>query len=273
MLQLIYATDLHGSIPHYENVFNFAVEHNFKLIHLGADLLPKGSGILKIQKDFINGYLKDFYKRCKNCNIKVLSFFGNDDIYSRKPYFKKFANLLDEKPYDFEGYEFKAYGYVQDYPFGLKTACKLDHDGWTCPDFYTGTPVDIGPTGLKKIEGSIEEYFQKKGTIEDDLKKIPVTNKTIIAIHQPPWSINLDVCQDGRRVGSKAVYDWILKNPCTRLILCGHIHENFKMTGEWKAQINKTLVVQPGQNIDKTIIVLCDISDEDIKLQRIELKK
>ena len=129
MLKFIYTTDLHGSIPMYETILDRALKENIKLIHLGADILPKGSGILEIQKKFVNGYLKSWYAKCLEKGIQVLAFFGNDDIYTRKKYFKKYGALLDETSVSIEGYEFKAYPYVQDYPFGLKTACKWD--SWT----------------------------------------------------------------------------------------------------------------------------------------------
>lgn len=260
MFNIIYTTDLHGSEEHYNNVFNFAIANKVNIIHLGADLLPKGSSILEKQKKFIRGFLKNFYRKCTDKGIQVLAFFGNDDVYSRKPYFREYASLLDEKPIEFEGHIFKAYGFVLDYPFGLKTACKINHQGWTCPDSYIGDPVDIGPTGgFEKIE-NVKEYFLKKGTIEDDLKNIHVNDKTIIAIHQPPWAINLDVCCDGRRVGSEAVYDFI-KEKQPKICLCGHIHENYDLTREWSAYIGKTLVVQPGQHREKTYLTVIDIHD------------
>ena len=86
-MKFIYATDLHGSIPKYEDILKFAIEQDIHLIHLGADLLPKGSNLLGIQKDFVNIFLKEFYKLAKENNIDVLAFFGNDDIYTRKKYF------------------------------------------------------------------------------------------------------------------------------------------------------------------------------------------
>lgn len=258
MLKLLYGTDFHGDISKYETILNFAIENDFKIIHLGADLLPKGSGILEVQKRFIKTYLKDFHKRCSENNIEILSFFGNDDIYSRKKYFKKYGSLLDEVPFQKEGYEFKAYPYVQDYPFGLKTACKLDYTGWKCPDPYIGTPVDLDINGgLKRIE-DIEKYFNEKGTIEEDLKDIHASNKTIIAIHQPPYNLSLDVCYGNRRVGSKAVYDWI-KREKPLLVLSGHIHESYEVTENWFAHIDKTLVIQPGQSEDKTNFVVIKI--------------
>jgi len=140
-IRLLYATDLHGDTQKYEDVLEFAKEHEIKLIHLGADILPKGPALLKIQKKFVKGYLKHFYARCQYEGIKVLACFGNDDVYTRKKYFREYADLLDEEPYERDGYVFKAYPYVLDYPFGLKTACKLDHALWERPG-YIGIPCD-----------------------------------------------------------------------------------------------------------------------------------
>jgi hypothetical protein len=61
----IYATDLHGNEVKYNAILDFAIQENIKIIHLGADLLPKGTHILESQKKFINGYLKKFYEKCE----------------------------------------------------------------------------------------------------------------------------------------------------------------------------------------------------------------
>lgn len=263
-MKFIYATDLHGNIESYQKIQNFALEHDIKLIHIGADILPKGSSILKIQKKFVDGYLKNFYKECQAENIDIIAFFGNDDIYTRKKYFKKYGQLLDEKPYNRDGYTFTAYGYVPDLPFGLKTACKIDHPGWEL-DYDPSNPIDIGSRGIITVKDK-NEYLIKKGTIEEDLNNLKADSKTIAAIHCPPYGLNLDVCIDQRRVGSKAVYDWI-KREQPLLVLCGHIHESFQMTGGvWEGTIKKSLVIQPGQSIrNTTTAVLIEIEGDRIK--------
>jgi len=80
-----------------------------------------------------------------------------------------------------------------------------------------------------------------------------------MAIHQPPYGLDLDVCVGEKRVGSKAVYDWIRAKKMP-LVLCGHIHENYEVTGIWKRELNKTLVIQPGQSCMKTTIVIIDMN-------------
>ena len=56
------------------------------LIHLGADLLPKGSNMLAEQKRFINGFLKNYYQKAKNAGIDIIASFGNDDLFVHKQY-------------------------------------------------------------------------------------------------------------------------------------------------------------------------------------------
>ena len=286
MVTFLYSTDLHGSIPRYNALMETALKQEIKLIHLGADILPKGSHLFEIQKDFINKYLKSFYQKCKDNGITVLAHFGNDDVFPRKKYFKKFAPLLDEVPYVEEGFEFKAYGYVPDYKFGLKTACKLDYPGWTCPESYTQTPTYHTDKGIVEID-DVKQYFLQKGTIEDDLKNISADKKTIMSIHCPPCDLDLDACRPVmkvgseyhwaseiiRKVGSRSVYKWIEKNQ-PLLVLCGHIHESYKVTNVWQAKIGKAIVIQPGQCLDNQDLVravLINISENDVKTELLEI--
>lgn len=265
-LEFLYATDLHGDINKYAQILSVAKENNIKLIHLGADLLPKGRGILKIQKAFVNHYLKSFYQECELNHVKILAFFGNDDCYSRKKYFKKYASLLDEEQFEQDGYIFEAYGYVPDYPFSLKTACKLDNREWQRP-FQQCESITVNDEGFVTID-NVDEYFAQRSTIEEDLKQFKGGRNKIFACHCPPSNVDLDVCFDGRRVGSKALYEWIEKNNVL-LCLCGHIHESVKMTHIWKVQIGQSLVIQPGQFDDKLSLIHVEIDDNNVKVQRI----
>jgi Icc-related predicted phosphoesterase len=269
MLKIVAGTDFHGDPQKFIDILNFATEQKIFLIHIGADLLPKGSNMLAEQKRFINGFLKNYYQKAKDLGIDIIGSFGNDDIYTRKPYFRKYASLLDEVPYSRDGYEFTAYPWVLDYPFGLKTACKLESEGWTCPDPYLGSPCDFDEQGYFKIP-DVKEYFRKKGTIEDDLKLLKATNKTIMAMHMPPAGVELDVCYGGRRVGSKAIYDWINRE-MPLISLHGHIHENFDVTGNWKAYIGNTLVVQPGQGDNYTHAVYFEIEGQKVDAHFLKL--
>lgn len=272
-IRFLYATDLHGDEQKYNDLFDFAIEHEIGLIHLGADLLPKGSHLEKIQKKFLKGFLKQFYERCSANNIKLLCFFGNDDIYRYKEHFREYGSLLNEDPQNINGYNFIAYQYVPDYPFPLCDACKYDYDGWE-PEPYDGKKIIMSEKGRVVLDNP-SEYFKQKGTIQQDLDNIHAFDNTIISIHTPPSGLNLDVCGGFgpiRRVGSLSVHNWI-KREQPLLVLCGHIHESHNVTGFWKAELGNTLVIQPGQRYGKTIMVMIEITNGNIKSYLIEKKQ
>jgi Icc-related predicted phosphoesterase len=272
----IYTTDLHGDQKKYNNILSYALDHKINLIHLGADILPKGKNLFDIQQTFLQKFLRNFYKTAKDYGITILTSFGNDDLFSLKKEFRKFASLLDEQPVEIEGYLFKSYPWVCDYPFALKSACKLDYRGWMRPFCLWG--VDYLENGLRvEIENeNIDKYFKKKTTIQEDLEnEIILHNKVIWSCHMPPRELELDVCgrrtKDGydrfERVGSVSIYNWIKKQQ-PMITLHGHIHENYDITKRWKVLLGNTLVIQPGQPFvtiydkeEKTRFVVIEIKD------------
>lgn len=119
----------------------------------------------------------------------------------------------------------------------------------------------------------IIKYFKEKGTIEEDLVNITATDKTIMAFHQPPYGLGLDVCHDGRKTGSKAIFDWIKKTQ-PLCVLSGHIHESYDVTGIWKASIDKAIVIQPSQylNASRTQAVLITLEKNVVEAELLTLK-
>jgi len=298
-MKFLYTTDLHGSEEKYATVLIHALENGIDLIHLGADILPKGPDLLSIQKKFIKGFLKKFYEKCASSGIKILASFGNDDVYTRKKYFLEYGELLDKTPFVKDGYEFSAYSFVPDYPFPLKTACKLDSKEWVMKQPFLGKPIDVDEKGVYEIKDP--EYFTKKGTIADDLETINPSPLSIMSIHCPPVKLGLDVCinyvcsensglppkfvffcdklkrcnsckslkQKQIKVGSEAIYQWILRRQ-PLLILSGHIHESHHVTGKWRGKIGGTTVIQPGQ-LKPTTLVTIEINGKDVKATRVEI--
>jgi Icc-related predicted phosphoesterase len=267
-MKFVYVTDLHGDEGKYEMAFALAAKMKASVLHVGADILPKGYSMQPRQKDFIKKFLPAFIKRCKDRDIKFIAMFGNDDLWARKPLYRdKCGDLLDDKPIEIEGFVFTGYPYVPDYPFGLKTACKYDHKGWK-PERYIHIPVEDTEQGIVPIK-DVQEYFKKKGTIEDDFRDRKAAANEIIAIHAPPLGVDLDVCLDGRMVGSKAVGKWI-ESARPYLVLCGHIHEcPWAPCGGSIAQMDGgTWVVQPGQYLSAASVDpsrLETFSEDDLK--------
>jgi Icc-related predicted phosphoesterase len=281
-MEFIYATDLHGNHSKYKYLKKICIEQKIPILHIGADILPKIKGeiIPKVQKEFIDIFLRKFYTEAKQNNLTILTHFGNDDLYSLKNTFLDYAQLLDYTSHSHKGFTFKAYGYVPDYPYPLKTACKLDDEDFIRPSYKYKTrkpdfnemmisqfmgreieykekeceyiPIDINPNGQIYTISDPEYYFNAKSTIAKDLKNFHADNKTIVSIHCPPSGCDLDVCRNGYKAGSKAIRQWAeTNNPL--LILSGHIHENYAKTNKWKEKIGNTLVIQPGQGDSKTV--------------------
>jgi Icc-related predicted phosphoesterase len=245
-MKFVYTTDLHGDENKYKLALDLAIRSRASVLHIGADILPKGYSMQPRQKEFIKMFLPKFINSCKNNNIKFIAMFGNDDLWTRKPLYRNVCgDLIDEKPVEVDEFTFTGYPYVPDYPFGLKTACKYDYMGWV-PEPYISPPVEITEDGIVPIVDVID-YFEKKGTIEDDLLNREVVPNEIIAIHTPPRNSCLDTCIDGRIVGSKSVGEWI-KRTQPYMVLCGHIHEcPWTFRGCSSSRIDRTWIIQPGQ--------------------------
>lgn len=273
-MRFLYATDLHGSTEAYDIILDYAIYKKFKLLHIGADLLPKGSNMQKRQKQFINGYLKDFYKKAKDNGITILAFFGNDDFYTRKKYFREYAFLLDENPFEYEGWTFKAYPYVPINPYGLLNGCKYDNRSWYKPEPFKKDPYDFDDNGkLVKIE-DFKSYMLSKNTIEEDLENIHADKKTIMSFHTPPSHI-LDTAgsfSNRRHIGSSAVCNWTIREH-SPLILCGHAHENYLLTQQYKTYFEwaKSTIIQPGIPVAcsaRAFAVEININSNKIKAKR-----
>ncbi|MFX1436377.1 MAG: hypothetical protein ACFFAA_04105, partial [Promethearchaeota archaeon] len=80
--------------------------------------------------------------------------------------------------------------------------------------------------------------------------------------------LDLDVTHDGRKVGSKAEYEFIKKNQ-PKLSLHGHIHESPDFSGKWHSQLRKTICIQPGQSHqDDSHLVFAIIDLETMEIER-----
>jgi hypothetical protein len=194
--------------------------------------------------------------------------FGNDDL-------RRYDDMLDricekftyveniaQKRIEIQGFDIIGFNLVRDYPFTLKDRCRRDNDSFVFGLQY-GKGFLSTADGWQELDDWIE-YANGLPTIEEELKKLPIpkdNKKAIYVIHMPPSGCELDVCYDGRRVGSDAVYEF-LKEKRPLVSLHGHIHENFKVTGEWRYNIEDCVSVQPGQLSDAFSYVIIDISDK-----------
>jgi len=260
---------LHGSWWKYERLLTIAVDQEIDAVINGGDLMPIEGALYK-QGQFISGFLDDYFSRFNRGKIHYLSCPGNDDLKIFDPLYEKtcdkypFVKNLAQRKIEIQGYEFIGMNWVADYPFQLKDRCRMDTDTFVFP-YQFGKGVLSVEGGLKYIDDWFS-YAQTLPTIEEELKHLirPVNmKKCVYIIHMPPSGLGLDVCSDGREVGSKAIYKFFEANQ-PLLSLHGHIHESPVMSGKWFSKLGDTTCIQPGQ-LDDFTYVLIDLSTMSVQ--------
>ena len=283
MVKFLYVTDLHGWKLGYDTVLAYAIKNKIGTIVNGGDMLPKDAGFFVDQKIFINTFLKDYFKKCLENDIKYYAMFGNDDLKCYIPLWNSIINKDLRIPIDltsfhneasFFEHDLKIIGlnYVPDHPFGLKDWSCLDYTGWKRPLQYSNfDSISDIEKGLIPVEDTYK-YFEQP-TMADRLNQLKSDDwsKTILVCHCPPKATLLGNTRK-LDVGSGAVLKWINeKQPL--LTLHGHIHESPAITGVFKMNVGKTLCVQPGQNNPYNIVFSeIEIDDSKIEAKRICLK-
>jgi Icc-related predicted phosphoesterase len=103
-------------------------------------------------------------------------------------------------------------------------------------------------------------------TLEDELAALVRPRdpaRAVYVIHMPPAGVGLDVCHDGGRVGSDALRAFLLDTQ-PLMSLHGHIHESPRVSGVWRADVGRTVAVQPGQEAPLAYIV-ADLESTDVE--------
>ncbi len=254
-MKILYVTDLHGIKWKYERIFHETKSLKVDIVINGGDMLPFKGNLLH-QDKFIIDFLDEYFSRFELLKIYFISLLGNDDciifdtlfedICEKYPYITNIA----QKKFQIEDYDYEFIGmnWVTDLPFGLKDRARMDNRDFKLPK-QIGKQYISNSNGWKKIE-DWSSYIKTLSTIEDEVNQLIKPDnmkKTIYIIHMPPSNIGLDVCHDGRKVGSIAVYEFLKKNQ-PFLSFHGHIHESPEVSGRWKSSIGKTICIQPGQS-------------------------
>jgi Icc-related predicted phosphoesterase len=260
-MRLLFVTDLHGSRWKYDRLLPAAQAFQADVVVNGGDMLPKG-GDLFTQGRFITGYLDTHFAQFTAARIYYLCYLCNDDLRIFDDLFEQtcdqypFVIPLAQRKFELGGYEFVGFNWVVDYPFRLKDRCRMD-----TPDYafqpQLGTGLLSTPHGWREIQDWFA-YARTLPTIKEELDRLARPRdvaRGIYVMHMPPYKLGLDHCGDGQQVGSKAVYDFLLKHQ-PRLSLHGHIHESPEMSGRWHARLGDTLCIQPGQLAPFTCVTI-----------------
>lgn len=253
MASLLFATDLHGNVEAYEELFVLPAD----AVVLGGDLLPhpRGAGdrLLKIQSAFARDYLA-VKLRSRPCSWIP----GNDDLAAALGPLEGAGTPIHGRAVEFlDGLWIAGYACVPVTPFSLKDFDRYDEDGWE-PLLLPRAWKATGSTGWRATS---PDEVRSLGTIARDLERLAALSdpaKTVYVAHTPPWGTGLDRLGDGTPVGSRALRAFLERHG-PPLSLHGHIHESPGV-----ARLGRTLAVQPGASAKRLRAVRVDLGDFSI---------
>ena len=253
-MNILFVTDLHGNAGRYERALALARVLKADAVVNGGDMLPNGGDPFTRQRGFITDFLGPHFAAYVRAGIRYLCMPGNDDLRIHDQLFQETCakhpgvHSLAQQCVAVNDIDFIGMNLVADYPFRLKDRCRIDAPGFKFPMQFGSALVSTDRGAYHEI-ADWKRYARSLPSIEDALEILPDPrdlNKAVYVIHMPPSGLGLDVCGDGRRVGSGAV-NRFLSTRQPAMSLHGHIHESPVMSGVWKARLGRTICVQPGQ--------------------------
>ena len=269
-MKILFVTDLHGCVWKYHRLLTIAQEFQADVVVNGGDMLPK-DGELFQQDRFMTQELSAHFNQFEEAGIEYLCYMGNDDLRIFDGLFDEicqdyaYIHNLAQRKVTIEHVEFIGMNWVADYPFRLKDRCRMDTRDFTFePQFGTG--VLSTPSGWQEI-ANWPQYARTLPTLADELESLvrpEEMSQSVYIIHMPPAGVGLDVCFDGRGVGSHAIYEFLNRYQ-PKLSLHGHIHESPQRSGTWKTALGNTISIQPGQRLTSLTYVTIDLGTMEIE--------
>jgi uncharacterized protein len=271
-MKLILTSDLHQRIEKWGDLVVAAQAEKPRFVLIAGDLLPKLTNF--------NGQRAFFHKMREHLNamkqagpITIFTYFGNDDAHVLEPLLDELQTdglcvNLNGRVHREEGLVFCGMNKVRDYPFGYKHWCARDGSFVACPQQFCGQGLTLDEHGKFVPLDNLVAYLSAKPSLGDELDRIRAQlqpgdmKRSVWMVHQPPTGLGMDICGDGRQVGSPTVLKFIEDHQ--PLLGCsGHIHESpYQPGGGWMAQVGRTLWVQPGQMGHRLHYVRVDLSEQ-----------
>ena len=266
-MRIAYASDLHGELSHYHDLFALARKEDCRAVILGGDLSPK-----KFSRTEIVGHHRRFYEqqlfplvereKHERPDLAVYVIMGNDDCAANAQVFESRPDIftwLHGKVVELEkGLWLAGYSCVDITPFHLK-----DWERWDKPQPYKKLRNLKGVRSRGEVLVDFSFPDQPCETIQDDLRPLARELKDrafIWVAHCPPYGSKLDKMAMGFHVGSEAVREFI-EEASPLLSLHGHIHESPRMTGAYRDDIGRTLSVNAGQEFKNLSAVTFDTAN------------
>ncbi len=270
-LKFVITADLHQDIRKWGQLVAAVERESPRFVLIAGDLLPKGGGF-EGQREFFPVMADYLRAMCRDGQTTILTFFGNDDSHPLEPLLDDLAGQglcvnLNEKVHR-EGLVFCGMNHVRDYPFGYKHWCAPDDDLVASPVQFCGEGLTLDAEGRWVKLRNLREYLLVKPCLRERLEGLrsqltpDEVRRSIWLIHNPPAGLGMDICHDGREVGSPAIKRFIEETQ--PLIGCsGHIHESpHQPGGKWAARVGRTWWFQPGQEGQRLHYVSLEVRED-----------
>jgi uncharacterized protein len=271
-MKLILTSDLHQQIEKWGDLASAVQRHKPRFVLIAGDLLPKMERVSQ-QGEFFADMAWHFRAMKKDGPVTILTFLGNDDAHILEPLLDELAAKglcvnLNGRIHREEGLVFCGMNKVRDYPFGYKHWCARDGSYIACPQQFCGQGLEIDAQGDFVPLANLVAYLSAKPSIGIELNRLVEQlqpgemARSVWMLHQPPSGLGMDICEDGRQVGSPTVERFITDHQ--PLLGCsGHIHESpYRSGGRWMAQVGRTVWVQPGQIGYRLHYVCAELGDD-----------
>jgi len=272
--RFIITSDLHQSIWKWRDLVRAVEQEKPRFVLIAGDVLPRDGGFAGQRKFF--PVLADYLGAMRGSGqTTILTFFGNDDFHPLEPLLDDLAANglcvnLNGRVHREHGMVFCGMSHVRDYPFGYKHWCAPDGDFVTCREQFCGEGLTLDGKGRWVRLTNLREYLLAKPSLRDQLEALrsqltpEEMGRSIWLVHNPPSDLGMDICHDGRQVGSPTILRFI--EDAQPLLGCsGHIHESpYQPGGKWAARVGRTLWFQPGQEGQKLHYVSLEIGDGPI---------
>jgi len=270
--KFIITADLHQNIAKWRELVRVVEQARPRFVLVAGDILPKDGGFNGQRKFF--PVLADYLGAMRGSGrTTILTFFGNDDFHPLEPLLDDLAVKglcvnLNGKVHREDGLVFCGMNHVRDYPFGYKHWCAPDGDFVACPVQFCGEGLTLDAKGRWIELPDLREYLLAKPSLHDRLETLRSNlapdeiRRSIWLVHNPPAELGMDICYDGRQVGSPTIRRFI-QNTQPLFGCSGHIHESpYQPGGKWAARVGQTLWFQPGQEGPKLHCVDLEVADD-----------
>jgi uncharacterized protein len=261
-----FVADLHGSRERYQRLAERIGAERPDAVFLGGDLLPHAA-----YGDAAGEFLLDFFAPllhgARGDECEVFLILGNDDPRSAEGAVLEGERrgawtYVHQRVVEWSGYEVIGYNCVPPTPFLLKDWERYD------------VSRHVDPGCVSPEEGrrtmAVDPRDVRNATIQADLAALAAgrdLSRTICLIHAPPYKTALDrAALDGKRVdhvpldvhvGSVAVRQFIeARQPL--VTLHGHVHESARITGAWREQAGKTVMIGAAHDGPELALVRVD---------------